>query len=356
MVGIFTGAGTGFERGSGSVLGAAGPVGSCTLGRGGEQRFLMAGGGDFLISQQDEFLVGLGPDVAISRTYNSLGDLSDENADNWRQSTQRRIVNLTGTLNTAGSTVQRVGADGATITYSWDASKSAYAATDGAGAYDTLTSSGGVWTWRDGDSQITETYALEYGSTTSWRITSQADTDGNALTFTYVASSNHLDKVTTQDGSYVQFSWSGNNITQILTGYTDLATSTAKTLTRTRYTYDGSSQLSTVTVHLSPGDNSIPDGSTYTTTYTYDSTSTRGASISQSDGSRVDITYDGSNRASTLAQTTSTGVTRTTTLRYGAGYTTITGQAGQIVRMDYHAANKLTKITIPPAVPRASPH
>src|SRR5258705_4485306 len=114
MVAIFTGAGTGFERGSGSVLGAAGLLGSSTLGRGGEQLFLNAATGNFLISQQDEFLVGLGPDVAISRTYNSLGDLSDENADNWRQSTQRRIVNLTGTLNTAGSTIQQVDAAVAT--------------------------------------------------------------------------------------------------------------------------------------------------------------------------------------------------------------------------------------------------
>src|SRR5258705_2268467 len=357
MVGIFTGAGTGFERGSGSVLGAAGPLGASTLGRGGEQLFLNAATGNFLISQQDEFLVGLGPDVAISRSYNSLGDLSDENGDNWRQSTQRRIVNLTGTLNTAGSTVQRVGADGATITYSWDASKSAYAATDGAGAYDTLTSSGGVWTWRDGDSQITETYALEYGSTTSWRITSQADTDGNALTFTYVASSNHLDKVTTQDGSYVQFSWSGNNITQILTGYTDLPTSTAKTLTRTRYIYDGSNRLSTVTVDLSPGDNSIADGSTYTTTYTYDLASTRVASIGQSDGSLITIHYDSANgyKVDQIVQTTAAGVTRSTSLSYGAGYTSITDQAGQIVRMDYDAANNLTRITMPPAVTGASP-
>src|SRR5258705_8451699 len=127
MVAIFTGAGTGFERGSGSVLGAAGLLGSSTLGRGGEQLFLNAATGNFLISQQDEFLVGLGPDVAISRTYNSLGDLSDENGDNWRQSTQRRIVNLTGTLNTAGSTLPRGGAHRAKNTYNRGVTKSAHA-------------------------------------------------------------------------------------------------------------------------------------------------------------------------------------------------------------------------------------
>src|SRR5215212_2769436 len=110
MVAIFTGAGTGFERGSGSVLGSGGLLGSSSLGRGGEQLFLNAATGNLLVSQSDEFLVGLGPDATIGRTYNSLGDLSDDNGDNWRQGTQRRIVNLTGTLNTSGSTVQRVGA------------------------------------------------------------------------------------------------------------------------------------------------------------------------------------------------------------------------------------------------------
>src|SRR5262245_29515959 len=102
MVGIFTGAGVGFERGSGSVLGSMGLLGGSSLGRGNEQVFLNAANGNLMISHQDEFLVGLGPDVAIARTYNSQGDLTDENGDNWRQSTDRRVYDLTGTLNTAG--------------------------------------------------------------------------------------------------------------------------------------------------------------------------------------------------------------------------------------------------------------
>src|ERR1700752_3063762 len=98
MVAIFTGLGSGLERGSGSVLGSAGLLGSAVQGRSGENLFLNAATGNLVINQQDEFLVGLGPDASVSRTYNSLGDISDENQDNWRQSTQRRIINLTGTL------------------------------------------------------------------------------------------------------------------------------------------------------------------------------------------------------------------------------------------------------------------
>ncbi|MGQ0664661.1 MAG: hypothetical protein ACT4P2_14010, partial [Pseudomonadota bacterium] len=107
MVAIFTGSGAGLERGSGSVLGKAGLLGSSSLGRGGEQLFLNAATGNLVINREDEFLVGRGPDVAIARTYNSLADVGDDNNDNWRQSTDRRIFDFIGPLNAWGSSVKR---------------------------------------------------------------------------------------------------------------------------------------------------------------------------------------------------------------------------------------------------------
>jgi YD repeat-containing protein len=319
MVAIFTGLGAGAERGSGNVLGAAGLLGGSSLGRSAEQVLLNAATGNLMIRQKDEMLVGLGPDASVARTYNSLGDLSDENGDNWRQSTDRRIYGLTGTVNTAGSTVKRVSADGSEITYTWNTGASAYVATDGSGAYDKLTWNSGTsaWTWTDGDSQITETYGQASGS--QYLITKQTDTSGNAVTFSYVAGTSHLDKVTTADGSgtqYLQYSWSGNNITQVTTGYTDLVTSTAKTLTRTRYTYDGSNRLSTVTVDLSPNDNSIADGKVYTTSYTYVGATKMVATITETDGSSLTIGYDGSNRVHTLTQAVAGSTTRGPTSDY----------------------------------------
>jgi YD repeat-containing protein len=347
MVAIFSGSGAGFERGSGNVLGGMGLVGSGMLGRnGGQQLSVNAATGNLMIGRQDEFLVGRGPDVGISRTYNSLGNSSDENGDNWRQSTDRRISGLTGTANTAGSTVLRESGDGSIITYSWNAGAVAYVATDGAGAYDRLTYNSGtnVWTWTDGGSQATETYGV-YGS--YWRIATHGDTSGNSVSFSYSGAT--LYRATTADGSYTQYNWSGNNITQIVTGYTDLVTSTAKTLTRVRYGYDGYNRLTSVTVDESPTDNAVADGNTYVTGYTYHGTSKQVATITETDGTAMAITYDGSGRVATLVQTAASGVTRTTTLAYSAGYTTVTDPTGQVTRLDYDGSNRLTKITAPPA-------
>jgi YD repeat-containing protein len=357
MVSIFTGASFGMERGSAALLGGAGLLGGAAQGRGNEGIFVNAATGNLLLQKQDEFLVGKGPDVSIGRTYNSLTTLGDDNGDKWRQNTDRRVYGLTGTLNTAGSTIKRVSGDGTEILYTWTSTWSngtgAYVTKDGAGAYDAIVYDGGTseWVWTDGDTQLEERYydlAATFGR--GGFLKTVKDTNGLTVTYAYEASSSRLSTVTTSDGSWTRYDWYAgtNNIEKIVTGYTDLQTSTAKTLTRTRYTYDGSNRLSTVTTDLSPEDNSVATGGKYVITYGYDG-SGRVNSITQSDGSSMTITYDGSGRVWTLVQTASTGVTRTTTMAYSAGFTTVTDATGQVTRLDYDANGNLTKITAPPA-------
>ncbi|WP_109807729.1 RHS repeat protein [Sphingosinithalassobacter portus] len=342
MVAIFTGQGTGLQSGSASVLGGAGLLGSAAQGGSGDKVYVNASTGNLVVQRQDEFLVGLGPDVGISRSYNSLTTLSDDNGDKWRQSTDRIVYGLSGTLNTAGSTIKRVAADGSEIVYTYDTSKAAYVSKAGGGAYDRIVKSGTNWVWTDGDTGITETYDDSNGG----RITQQADRSGNTLTFTY--SSGKLYRVTTADGAWVQYNWSGNNITNVQTGYTDLATNTSKTLTRVWYVY-ASGRLSQVRTDLTPSDNSSPtDSRSSWTKYLYDS-SGRVTTIQQSDGSSLSISYDSSGRVATIAQAASTGVSRTTTLSYGSNYTEVTDPSGQVTRLTYDTSGQLKQIKAPPA-------
>ena len=124
MVAIFTGAGAGFTRGSANLLGGIGQLGGGLLGWGSENVSVNAATGNLVVSHQDEFLVGRGPDVGISRTYNSLGDASDgDNGDSWQQSTTRRVFGLTGSVDTAGSTISGAGVAAAGISqafYTYD--------------------------------------------------------------------------------------------------------------------------------------------------------------------------------------------------------------------------------------------
>src|SRR6187399_814124 len=117
MTAIFTGPGSGLARGSGSVLGSAGLLGSAATGRAGESVAVNAATGNLVISRQDEFLTGPGADYGISRTYNSLAEVSDgDNNDRWQMSTTRRVFGLSGTVNAAGSSVRRQAGDGSVTT------------------------------------------------------------------------------------------------------------------------------------------------------------------------------------------------------------------------------------------------
>lgn len=343
MVAIMTGNGLGLERGSGSVLGSRGALGTSAFNRYGENVTVNAATGNLVIHRNDEILIGVGPDNAITRSYNSLGAMTDDNGDNWQLNAQRRVTNLTGTVNTAGSAVTRIDWDGSNTVYTWDAGVSAYVSKEGAGSYDRLTFASNVWTWTDGDSRIVDTFDHLNGG----RITATKDTDGNQLTYSYTGTK--LTRITTANGEYTDFSWSGNNLTEVVTGLSGGAT-----LTRVRYTYDGSNRLSTVTTDLTPNNNSIADGAAVTTTYTYSGSSKRVVRISQTGGGQLDIGYTlvGSTyRVTSLSQITATGVTSSTTLSYDTvnRVTTITDALSQVTKMTYDTAGQLTRLELPPA-------
>jgi len=300
MVAVVSGAGLGLFGSSISTLGGAGAAGNAVVGRGNDRVFVNTATGNLIVQSQDERLSALGLDLALVRTYNSQGLTDYDNDDNWRLGIVRRVIELTGTINTAGSTVKKVFGDGREVLYSYVDSTTGYRSTEGDGAHDTLKYASSQWTWTDGSARNTETY------NSSGFLTSSQDADGNTISYSYTG--NLLTHIEDASGQDTYLDYSGNNLTQIR------VVSDGATQTLTRYSYDGSDRLIQVKVDLTPQDNSVTDGIVHTTTYTYDGASNRIRRIVQPDASYVEFGYDSQNRVETYRD----GEGRITTFTYSA--------------------------------------
>lgn len=321
MVAVVSGSGLGLFGSSVTGLGGAGASGNASLGRGGDRVYVNTATGNLIVQSQDEVLRALGLDLALIRTYNSQGLLDDDNGDNWRLSAHQRVFMLSGTANSLNSTVAKVFGDGREVLYTYNDTLGLYVSTEGDGAHDTLSynSSTTYWTWTEGSARISETYDSD------GRLRTSLDSDGNLITYTYTGSLLTL----VEDGSAQEthLDYDGNDLTQIR------VVSDGQTQTITRYDYDTSHRLIEVKVDLSPDDNSVTDDDVYVTTYTYDGTSRRIETITQTDGTSVAFTYsliDGQYRVHTYTD----GEGRVTTLTYTQPSTTGTGGGSQSVSAD----------------------
>ena len=266
MVAVVTGSGTGLVNSSRDVLGSGGELGSASTGRAGERVTVNAANGNLIVQDRDEYLVGIGPDVDLLRTYNSQGGWDGDNGDGWRLGYYRRVGGLTSTVNTVGSTIRRVEADGSESVFTCNGVR--YVCTDGAGQYDTLSFDGANWTWTDGDTGVKELYEL-YGAG-SYRLRQITDADGNFVRVDYGASGLISTLATYKAGATaasetLTLTYAGTELQQVSTSYLD-AQNQVRTRGVTRYAYL-SGRLDTVTTDLSPEDNSISDGKVYTVRY-----------------------------------------------------------------------------------------
>lgn len=338
MVAIITGSGLGQERGSAQVLGSRGMLGEAKFGRFGENVTINAATGNLMVNRTDEILVGRGPDSIIARSYNSLGLLNDDNGDNWRLNAQRKVAGLTGVLNSAGSTVTRTDWDGSETVFSWDQATSAYINKSGAGSYDRLTFSSNSWKWTDGDSQTSEVYDNLNGG----RIVSTANLVGDKITYGYTA--DKLTSISTQNGEVSTFAWSGNNVTSVTTVVG------AGVTNRVSYTYDSLNRLMEVVTDLTPADGS--DSQSVVTSYSYHDTSRRIATINQTGGASLSISYElvgGEHRVKSYTHVWDTGRSTTTTFTYDTvnRVTTIVDESNRVSRMQYDAAGQLIRLELP---------
>jgi YD repeat-containing protein len=336
MVAIVSGMRAGLDLGSREVLGQSGVIGHAMEGRNGQGVYVNVATGLLTVQNQDDLLVARGQDAAVLRTYNSGGTFNDDNGDNWSSAVVS--LRLSGALNSAGSSVERVDRDGSVGLYSWDAVRGVYVSSEGAGAYDLVSyvSADGQFEWRDGGTGVTQRF--EGGG--QHRLLSAKDTHGNETTYAYGARG-FLASVTTASGESTFYDYAGSNLSQVRT------VAAGTTSTRVRYGYDTSERLTSVTVDLSPSDNGVADGQVYQTTYAYDGASRRIASIGQSDGTSLAFTYVDVGGGTFKLASVRDGLGQAGSFVYGAGFTTFTDALGLVTRYDHDAAGQLTKITTP---------
>jgi YD repeat-containing protein len=343
MVAIFTGAGLGFERGSGAVLGSRGQIGSAALGTAGGAVAVNAATGALTVERIDEMLIGRGPDQVLNMTYNSLGSA-------WMHGWIHGVYTVTGTINTAGSTVTMIRDFNDRPVFTYDTARGAYVSMEGAGAYDELRYTNGQWSFLDGDTQAIDYFERIKGPVAYRSRT--VDADGNTQTYAYGVGAAEVTRITNADGSYAEIGYANQNVTDIRN-----YTAAGVLLNHLRYTWDTlvTNRVLSVTVDLTPQDDSVADGKSYVTQFTYDGTSLRIQTMTQTDGSSVEIGYDTSGRVTSLTELVAAGVNRVTTLAYYSGYTTVTDAQNAVTTLSYDAQGRLTQVTLPPASTGASP-
>jgi YD repeat-containing protein len=350
MVAVIAGNGLGLGNTSLRSLGQ-GLGGQAAIGQNGVDQYLNAATGNLVLQTQDEGLIFDGLPLDVLRTYNSQGQLSGNQG--WLFGFSRSVGGLTGTLDTAGSTITRTGDDGSAVTYAYNASLGQYVSTGQSGAQDTLSwsATASTWTWTDSASRQQETYNAS-GQLT---VLSDAET-GASYSFSY--SGGQLSQITAGDGDTLLFGY--NTANQLITlSIQEVPPGQTAAVTRQQvgYAYDTQGRLSTITTTLTSDTDS--NTASYTTTYTYDGTSDRVASVSQSDGTTVSYTYaadtNGVYRVATITAG-SGAAAQTLTLSYNLGTdtTTVTNALGQGWTYTYNSAGQLTQV-IAPAVNGSNP-
>ena len=205
-----------------------------------------------------------------------------------------RSVHLTGTVDTAGSTITRTADDGSSVVYTYNSTLGAYVSSGQSGALDTLTWNAGssTWTWNDAADQQQETY-------TSTGVLSTLTDTATGASYRFSYSSGQLSTITASDGDTLTFGYSGSQLKSL--SITETPPGGAAPVTRqvVGYTYDTQGRLSTVSTTLASDTDTGATGS-YTTTYTYNGSTDEVASVQQGDGSIVSYTYNASNQVATI--------------------------------------------------------
>ena len=343
MVAVILGNGLGLDN---SSLRQLGQGGQSTIGQGNIGQYLNIASGNLVLQNADEGIIFGGLPLSVLRTYNSQGQLSGN--DGWLFGFSRSVGGLTGTLNTAGSTVTRTDDDGSSVAYAYNAGLGRYVSTGQSGTSDTLNwdATASTWTWLDTvdqNDQLQETYNA------SGQLTVLSDLQtGASYSFSY--NDGQIAAITAADGDTLIFGYTGSDLTSLTIQEVPPGGSTPVTRQQVGYHYDSQGRLDVVTTTL--GSDTDNTTASYTTTYTYDDDSDRVASVSQSDGTVVSYSYavdaNGIYRAATITTGSGTAA-RTLSLSYNLANntTTVSNALGQATTYQYDAAGHLIQMTAP---------
>ncbi|USA45404.1 DNA/RNA non-specific endonuclease [Acinetobacter sp. C26M] len=337
MVGIVSGNGLGLFNSSFNNLGKKGLQGNANFGQAQLQNYVNIADGNLIIRQLDQNLSAIGKDIQSIQTYNSKGVLSGDTQ--WGSEWSRRL-SLVGDLNTAGSKILITAEDGHQITFNYS-SANAYISTEGDGAYDKLSMNGNTWTITDGKTLATEVY--EYNpSLKTGRLVAVKDSNGTNLAYSYDAldrliSIKDLNSTSLNELIY-NYDGTTNRIKRIDTKANGI------TNQNVYYEYDSLNRLSKVITDLTPNDNSIADQKVYSTSYSYELNSSRIASITQSDGTSVQFSYELDSVTNSYRVKTVRDSQGLTTFTYAANKTTVENSLKEIWEYSYDANQQLTSI------------
>lgn len=333
MVAIVSGNSLGLNLGSLATLGQQGVFGQAAQGSSGERVYVDGTTGNLVLQREDDHLLAVGPDSVALRTYNSQGLFNDDNGDNWTSGFWVKPLALAGTLNAAGSQLQRTDSDGSVATYAFSAG--AYRSTEGSGAHDTITyvAADNQLEWREGSTGATQRY--EAGG--NFRLLSARDASGNALVYGYDAAGRVV-SAATASGDVTFYDYRDGNLQQIRT-----VTAGSQGSIDVRYAYDTDNRLVTVTVDLTPADGSIADGKAYTTTYGYEAGSKRIASVVQSDGTSLSFTYTADGKVASVTN----ALGQATTFTYGVRSVLVRDAANVAYTYNFDTSGRLAQVVSP---------
>lgn len=359
MVAVFTGNGLGLFNASLTGAGA----GSARNGQGTDRQYVNVANGNLVFQSQDEQLLFRGMSIGNVRTYNSQGTLAQVGADGWMTGFERRVELLQGTFNQAGSIMRRHTGDGGYQDFVYVAPNT-YRATSGDGAHDTLTwaADSTRWTYVEGSTRITETYAAHDDAQQRGRLLTLTDGRANAVTWMVdYDSQGRITAVRDADSlAALRYTYDASGRLQQVEVHGEAE---GQVTGRVSYTYDTLGRLASSLVDLTPGNAADRaewneaggnDGLLYRTSYAYDGDSLRISMVRQSDGTLLSFGYDAQGRVvtATVGDTNANdadGLGQTVTYRYDSASrrTDVSDATGATWSYAFDSEGRLTRVELP---------